>query len=205
MKKQLVFIVGGILLGLAGTSWAYPITNPADPALFGATVIDFESQTLGTYLSLAIGGVTFTADDYHLRIGNEYAGQYNNPGRSLDNGVYGDMGFSSMTVSFASTVSAFGFNWGASDEQWLLTAYDASDNLLESYSLPITYASNNGDFVGLAVNGIDHAVLSGSSGDWIFVDNFAYVTGVVIPAPGAVLLGTIGVSLVGWLRRRRAL
>ena len=41
---------------------ATPITSSGDLALSGAAVIDFESETMSTYTSLAIGGVSFTAD-----------------------------------------------------------------------------------------------------------------------------------------------
>jgi hypothetical protein len=210
MKKLItICIVAGLLFAI-GTQVANAsiITSSSDPALSGATVIDFEGQTKGLYTSLAIGDVTFIANDNHLGIDNYW--NYGTQGIYLDNGTYENQGFSSMTIMFGTTADAFGFNWGAAEpwSNWSLSAYNASNNLLDSYSpLPNTGPSTTGAFVGLAVNGIDHATLSTSTAyDWIFVDNFAYTGGQnVIPAPGAILLGSIGVALVGWLRRRRTL
>jgi hypothetical protein len=178
--KKLSILTAGVALlawGAAGKAQAALITSLSDPALSNASLVDFEAAAPGTYTSITLGEVTFsTPSDRVEFISVAYSGNYNTKGQSLQN-TYDMRGFSSLTISFSSPINAFGFNWGASDEFWTLTAFDATGTVLDSQSLPITKASNAGDFVGINAGSslISYATLATTNfNDYVFIDNFRY-------------------------------
>jgi len=165
------------------------------------TVIDFESAAPGAYNNLTIGDVTFSTNGSEmLYINSDYAGQFNTENQSLQN-TYSSDAFNTLNISFSNVVNNFGFNFGASDEIWTLSAFDMSNNLLSSIDIPVLSASNAGDFFSISSSGIASATLSTTStGDYVFVDNFT-VSAIPEPSTYALMLG--GLGLVGFMAARK--
>ncbi|HWU53895.1 MAG TPA: PEP-CTERM sorting domain-containing protein [Rhizomicrobium sp.] len=204
---------------LAVPATAFPITSALDPALTGATLQDFESATPGNFVTQTYGGLTVTAinslyaNPASFSIANDYAGQYNTRGlQHISN--FGDE-FQELRFDFANPTSAFGFLFGASDSTWILDAYNSSNTLLDTFSIPATHASNAGDFFGLGgLGGASYATLTqvqdgayaGGGVDYVFVDNFTYEGGKIerrVPEPLTVSIFGAGLAGALVLRRRR--
>jgi len=181
----------------------------AATGLTGPT-LDFNDLTPGTRGSVSGGGVTITSDLGDLVIDNEYPGQFNTFGRSLSNEGWA---FNELTFSFAAPVDGFGFFFGASDYVWTLTAYDAANNVLESFDISPVKASNAGDFFGFTGAGIARARLTNASGimDYVFLDNVTLgaagpISAVPEPATWAMMIAGFGAvgALARSQRRRQA-
>jgi len=96
----------------------------------------------------------------------------------------------------------------------ILAVYDSDDVLLASASTGILvtpnlqwqpFAVELDDVSGAAYWRVD---LLGTVNDGTYVNAFydgVELSSMAVPAPGAVLLGSLGAGLVGWMRRRKAL
>ncbi len=105
-------------------------------------------------------------------------------------------------MQFTSLVTDVTFDSGYWDGvgTGVIQAYDPSMNLLASLS----NTSIGVDTIGISGLGQIGYVYFNSIGDpaGADIDNLEFSA---VPAPGALLLGTLGAGLVGWIRRRKAL
>jgi hypothetical protein len=213
-KMKKIILAGLLLLGSVAMANASYINSSSDTTLSGSAIIDFNNQIIGSYSSLNISGVTFSGSG-SIAIDNMFGGQYNSTGLYLQNNSGNTL---TLNFLFSDPISAFGFNFGASDNNynigdspWTLTAYGTGNTLLESYTLPDTWSSNSGDFFGIARNGIVRAELSTQNFDYILLDNFKYVSSddgaAPVPEPGTIALlglGMAGLAFYGKRRQKKA-
>ena len=110
-----------------------------------------------------------------------------------------------MSVLFTSLASSATFDWTTIfSNDFYAQAFDSDGNLLDTYSATGLSGTSYGSVTFSGVGNIAKVKMHDGTGT-IGVGRLTYTSANVIPAPGALLLGSLGVGLVGWLRKRRAL
>ncbi|MHC4092144.1 MAG: hypothetical protein ACYSUQ_13330 [Planctomycetota bacterium] len=200
------------IAGLAGVLALAPVPALCDPVgIFDPadiagpqTLIDFESESLGfgeitdpdVLLEEGIRFPTAPDGEFVVFLGDNKL--IDVTGTPTGNG--------SITIEFVDPVTGDLDPVSASGVEY----FTATDLMFEAYneasgSAPIGVASvlPGSGFFGVDAGGllIDRIVVHDSLGSFN-VDNLVYARGAYTPAPGAVLLGALGLGLVGWLRRR---
>lgn len=115
-------------------------------------------------------------------------------------GVFQVPGTSIAAVTDNISIDAFDTEVGTLNG--LLEVFDGDGNLIDSLAI-VTPPSTHSQF-SISHPGIASFRLSmdGDGGIW---DNLTFNTPIAVPAPAAIVLSSVGMALVGWLRRRRAI
>lgn len=208
MKSRILWLgaLASLLLAFASPVHAALITSKSDPALFGATIIDFEGLPLGTQPVFFLpGGSIFNGLSI---LGNDFS-VYGMSGRTLSNlDTSGETSPSAINIAFETPVSAFGILAGAIQRGITYTALDSAGAVLGTVpfssfpSAPVT-----GGFLGIQADGIKFAILTLTGPDkGIFDDlHFAPEVAAPIPEPSTLLLMGSGHLIMGgyvWRRER---
>ena len=177
----------------------------ANPALANIT-IDFEDFPDVPFASHTKSGVTFTASEevgeIH-RIGapngtwsiHEWTFPYTDPQKELRADIASGATFVSVDLGDS----------GGDSDLLFLEIFDASGTLLGYTELEIPASFKGMKTLSLSAPNIAYAVFGAREaffGSSVHADNFEFTP---IPTPSAIILGTIGVGFVTWLRKRRTL
>ena len=191
MKKLLM--VCAIIIGVAGLTGAAPTTLITFDEFPLGTMIDNEYAPLGVVF--LPGNVTPRLPQISMN-GAMPDQPILRPTGEPDNYMFqGD-----FWIQFTTTAVEVQFDSGYWDGigNGVIDVYDPYMNPLASLTNTVT-GVNVTNLTGRIGYIYFNSIADGGGGD---IDNLGFTP---IPAPGAILLGSIGAGLVGWLRRRRTL
>ena len=220
MKKLITICVAAGLIFAVGT----PVANgsisygtPADTGLGGSnstpsplfgTLVNFDVKAPGTvlwndYVSVGVASITETSLPGAGALFARYSGSPQSQQNLVGTGTYENTGVNwgwdgTIQIDLARPASMVGIgimnNLGGPE---FVSVYDSTGSLLESYQ--VAAGSNVYPVITRGSYDISRFVITG---DFFGIDDLQFNA---IPAPGAILLGSIGAGLVGWLRRRRTI
>ncbi len=199
MKKKLIIIciAVGISLTLATTSFALPTTYLVD----GSQAMPW---------SVTDGTISFVGQ---INIENDPEFQAAGAGGNVFD-IDNTSNWAELSFDF--DVDSARFIYGGNDGDITVEARDSVGAVITSFYQASTGSGQSAGPVTLSGTGIRSLYWS----DSLMANNYAALDNILltlpeeeepgpgpgwIPAPGAILLGSIGVGLVGWLRRRRTL
>jgi hypothetical protein len=204
MKKYItICVVLGLFVCLCSSSAnaaiSYGTPSPALNPVFG-TLIDFDDQPTGTPVLSNDYAAFGLASINELTVGPpafaRYGGTQSPPNYIGTGAQYGWNGIIRFDLALPASQIGIGIADSAGGPE-KLSVYNSGGVLLESHVL--TPGMNIYAVITRTTYDISRIELAG---EFFAADDLQFNT---IPAPGAVLLGAIGVSLVGWLRRRKSL
>jgi hypothetical protein len=209
MKKKLMIlcIALGLSLTLAAPSFA-ALTLNLDGSELASGVYTSGSPGVIPTLLYGTNNILFVGEIYNPSIGDvdlKNAGSTGNTFDVVNTGTTPRV--ASLTFDFDPKyeVKSITFIYGGNDFSIDIEALDGSATVLDSLSASTINGASAGPVTLYAGTGNSIKTLQ-----WWDPDDLAFaaldnISLEVIPAPGAILLGSIGVGFVGWLRRRRTL
>jgi len=189
---------------VANGSITYGTPSPSLSPTFG-TLVNFDVKAPGTilwsdYVSVGVASITETtgAGALFARYASTAQSPPNYVGTSSAYEIGGASGGWDGTIQIDLALPASMVGIGIANNSGgpeFLSVYNSAGSLLESHQ--VVAGTNVYAVITSDAYDISRLVITG---DFFAIDDLQFNA---IPAPGAILLGSIGVGLVGWLRKSR--